>query len=394
MPPNPKPRTPAYLLVGNYGVGNAGDEILREYFLEHFPKVEWQVLSAHPSSGELPRFPGGVRSLFSLRWFRTLRALRKADGIVFGGGSLWTDLESVRACFLWSVHAWFARLCGKPYFLAFQGIGPFRTRVGEWLTRWVIAHASFISVRDSFSFERLSGLSSTEPRACRGTSGEASRRSAARFARGEYCRVEGACPEPVEGWKKSTRVIQSFDPSFSLLKATKENLRTKNLFIFIPRFSTGWDGQTQRKFLSFFEEIRAKGGEVRILSLHPTHAAEEMLCRVFADALQLPIETVSSLRGVASFIVQASCVLTERYHGALAALASGVPFFVLRREEGDKLDALAEECNCPSETLASFSQQTFLEVNWEERTRDLFAVWNKCEELVRVGEEELRKALG
>ena len=31
------------LLVGNYGVGNLGDEALREYFLKRFPEVQGEV---------------------------------------------------------------------------------------------------------------------------------------------------------------------------------------------------------------------------------------------------------------------------------------------------------------------------------------------------------------
>ncbi|MEK7137506.1 MAG: polysaccharide pyruvyl transferase family protein, partial [Patescibacteria group bacterium] len=145
-----------YLLVGNYGVSNAGDEILREYFLERFPEIDWKVLSAHPEKGEFPRFPAGLRSFFSLRWLSTLRELRKADGMVFGGGSLLTDTESVRACFIWFLHAAAAWLLHKPIILAFQGIGPFRTKAGEWCSRWVVRRAAFISVRDEESYNMTS----------------------------------------------------------------------------------------------------------------------------------------------------------------------------------------------------------------------------------------------
>jgi len=337
----------SFLLVGNYGVGNAGDEILREYFLERFPEVTWEVLSANPDLRELHRFPGGIRSLISFQWVRTLRALKKADGMVFGGGSLWTDLESIRACLLWSVHAAFARLCGKPYFLAFQGIGPFRTRVGEWLARWVIAHASFTSVRDPGSWGRI------------------------------------------EEWKKNTKVIQSFDPSLLLLEAKKTDLRTKNLFIFIPRFSTGWDASVRTKFLDCFRALQEKGFTLRILSLHPDDPREALLCQSLAEPLRIPVEKIASLQNLPPLLVGATAVMSERYHGALSALAVEVPFLALRKEKGDKLDVLAEMCGCPSETIATFSLQKLLAVDWRERTRELLSVRGQCEELVRVGEEAL-----
>src|SRR3989344_5413694 len=93
-----------YLLVSNFGAGNAGDEMLRAYFLRRFPEVTWQVLSARPQSGGLPRVPAGMSSLLSLGWIRTAYALARSSGLVFSGGSLWTDSESLRSCIIWTLH--------------------------------------------------------------------------------------------------------------------------------------------------------------------------------------------------------------------------------------------------------------------------------------------------
>lgn len=71
------------VLIGNYGVGNFGDEALKEYFLSAFPDITWSVVSARPSGEELPRLPGGFRSLFS-HWWKTLGAIRNTDAVVFG----------------------------------------------------------------------------------------------------------------------------------------------------------------------------------------------------------------------------------------------------------------------------------------------------------------------
>ena len=340
--PRPFPR-PTYLLVGNYGVGNAGDEILREYFLERFPEVAWRVLSACPQREELPRFPAGIRSFFSFQWLATFQELRRADGMVFGGGSLWTDSESLSACIIWTVHAGFALFLRKPIFLAFQGIGPFRTKLGEALARWVLKRASFVSVRDVASLQRR------------------------------------------ESWKMNTKVIQSFDPAFLLLDAKKSDLRIKNVFIFIPRFSSQWTADTRQKFLSFFQGTQREGGTIRILSLCPEDMRERFLCESFAHSLDVSVEEVTSLREVPQLLSGAMCVLTERYHGALAALAKGVPFVALRREKGDKLDALAEMCGCPSATVR--------DVRFPVSAEMLPMKAEECHELALKGEEVLRQAL-
>ncbi len=263
-----------FVLVGNFGVGNAGDEILREYFLERLPEVEWIV-----GGGEYPRFPSGLRSFLSLRWMRTVSALRKSDGMVFGGGSLFTDVESPRACWVWFCHAIAAWLFRKPILLTFQGIGPFRTRRGRWLAEWVVRRSAFLSVRD------------------------------------------GASKERVGRWKKNTDVIQTFDPSILLMDKQKTDLRTKNVINFIPRFSTG---KKQRELV---ESLRRSGKEVRVYSLQPGDGWEA--------------EHVRSLRELSSQL-EGECVITQRYHGAIAAIAAGIPFIAIRQREGDKLDALAQ----------------------------------------------------
>jgi len=150
-----------YLLVGNYGVGNLGDEALREYFLETYPEVEWVVVmggakGAKGTKGaKVCRLPFGLRSLFMTPWWRTIRSLQGSDGIVFGGGSLFTDTESSFACWLWWWHACVGWLFRKDLILAFQGIGPFRTGIGKALAKWVVKRAVFVSVRDQASLDRI-----------------------------------------------------------------------------------------------------------------------------------------------------------------------------------------------------------------------------------------------
>ena len=395
--PNPNPNPiPTFLLVGNYGVGNAGDEILRAYFLERFPEVQWQVVSARPSQGELPRFPAGLRSFLSFRWLRTCIALVQSHGLVFGGGSLWTDMESLSACFIWSVHAWFAWFLRKPYFLAFQGIGPFRTKTGERLAQWVVRHAAFISVRDQASFERLSG-------ACPAPSFSP--------VHGLHQnRIFAPATRERAGWKKHTKVIQSFDPSIVLLEAKNTESRIKNLLVFIPKFctprlalrsaqgslgaSTSMSISTNAaNILSTLKHWKETQGPVRILSLHAESEGEQELCRHYGGVLKVPVGSLHSLTEAWRFLADASLVLTERYHGALAALACGTPFIALRQETGDKLDALAKLCGCPSEISTSLSLKVLTETDWGRKAEKLMPVRERCLEDARRGEEALREAL-
>jgi polysaccharide pyruvyl transferase WcaK-like protein len=277
------------VLVGNYGVGNLGDELLKEYFLQTFRDVEWVVLNR-----DVPRLPAGIRSLFT-PWWKTIGAIRKADALVFGGGSLFTDIESSFACFLWWMHAWVASLFHTPIILAFQGVGPFRTKTGERFARFVARRAVAISVRDPASHHR------------------------------------------VLAWSLNTKVVQSFDPVFSLLSGQKNDVSSKNVFIIIPRKNSGENLEN-----SIREYMNAHGATpCRIVLLEPDDVQEkkytEQLLTLCPKASIASVRTAADLTGA---LRDASSVLTERYHGAIAALALGIPVTIVSQGSGDKLDAL------------------------------------------------------
>lgn len=337
-----------YLLIGNYGVKNAGDDILRDYFLRRFPEVEWKVLSANPEGNEFPRLPAGLRSFFSFKWIKTIRALRASDGVVFGGGSLFTDTESVSACWIWFVHAFFAWIFRKPILLSFQGIGPFKTRVGESLSRWVVRHAAFISVRDEVSFERL------------------------------------------KKWKKNTDVVQTFDPSILLLDKQKDAFRTNNVFTFIPRFSTS---QMQGKEIFHALSLLIKNGiALRILSFQPDDSREHEICIGLRDALRADFHIARSLED-ALHSMSGTCVITQRYHGAIAAVAAGIPFVAIYQREGDKLDVFAKRCGCISVSAEDLDAGDLLDVSWEEVAGSIVAIRNEMFQGADYGERGLKEEL-
>jgi len=286
------------VLVGNYGVANLGDEALRDYFLHTFTTIEWVVVSAHPyNPNEVPRLPGGLRSLFTTNWWKTVKVIRSSDALVFGGGSLFTDVESVYACFLWSVHAWTAIFLGKPVHLAFQGMGPYKTRVGEWLARSVARKAASISVRDEASVHRL------------------------------------------EAWGLSTKVVQTFDPVFSFMVSQKKDHITKNVFIVIPRHNSG--ELLKKQMLQMLAET-SNIEDVHIVLMQPDDAAEQATADALHSALPVPatIVPVRTMEELMEEVSGVTCVLTQRFHGALAALAAGSTVSIVTQGEGDKLSQL------------------------------------------------------
>ena len=284
----------SYLLVGNYGAGNLGDEALREYFLKRFPDVDWSVVSANPKKGEFARFPLGIRSFFK-PWWRTISELRKSDGVVFGGGSLFTDIESRKACILWWWHAFIAWIFRKPVYLAFQGIGPFRTCMGDKLSRWVIDKADYISVRDEKSAVRIGH------------------------------------------WFKHTNIIQTFDPVILLIEAEKYDNRSHNVLTIVPRKNSDKSFLVKAKEMSQF----CKWEFVSILSLDPGNPDEKRICKEIRTLCGGEIKTVRSLDELCNEISKSCCVMSQRYHGGIVAIALGKKLESMKQVGGDKLDTLS-----------------------------------------------------
>ncbi|MBI3619039.1 50S ribosomal protein L19 [Candidatus Peregrinibacteria bacterium] len=289
-------RSMLLLLVGNYGVGNLGDEALKDYFLSRFPEVDWTVVSAHPQGEhDVPRLPLGFRSFFATPWPRTLKALWSCDGVVFGGGALFTESESRFAVVLWWSHAAFAMAFRRPILLAFQGIGPFSTRLGRWMTRFVLRRARFISVRDPLSVRRVCHL----------------------------------CP--------GIPVTESFDPVFAVSRAlVPRSIRSPRSLALIPRATISASFEKRVRDLLRQGDVTS----VRILSLQPDDLRESETCRMLATKFSADVVPIRSLADLISAIEESRLVLSQRYHGAIAALALRVPYLIVEQTDGDKFASL------------------------------------------------------
>ena len=323
---------PRAVLIGNYGVGNLGDDALEQYFLRTFPEVEWTIVRAEGWKEKkeiVPRLPFGIRSLFT-PWWRTIFAILRADRIVVGGGSLFTDIESLRAVLLWSFHALIAIIFQKPFILAFQGIGPCNTWIGRGLTRFVLSHASQISVRDHVSASFVKSLLSNK------------------------------------------KIVQTFDAIYKEFCSFKKE-SIKNVFIINPR------DNSSKKFIdhSVADALQSfKAGtctEVHIVLLKPDDRREcsiaEQLRSSFVN-IPCQVVPVRSVQDLQHALQNAHSMMTQRYHGALAAMAQGIHLTIVPQGEGDKLDAL---------------QKFILEHG------DVAGA--KALELIEVGEREMREFL-
>ncbi len=281
------------VLVGNYGVGNIGDEALQQWFLSAFPEITWIVVSAQANApNEVPRLPLGIRSFFS-PWIKTLQAISHADALVFGGGSLFTDIESVWACVIWRAYAVVAAFFRVPILLAFQGAGPWKTSLGLHLSKKTYQQAIHVSVRDTASLARLQAFGLTKA------------------------------------------PVVTVDPAFAAFAEHAPKPASRRLVI-IPRTNSDdtFFRIAQEKLTEHFQSIR-------IVLMHPDIRERRVGERLrVLTGERADIVDIYSVQQFLDEVSAASEVLSQRYHGALAAVAMKIPVTIVSQNEGDKLDAL------------------------------------------------------
>lgn len=317
------------VLVGNYGVGNFGDEALRAYFVTTFPQVQWSVVSARPGRDDIPRLPVGLRSFLSTPWWQTIRVIKRSDMLVFGGGTLFTDIESVRACVLWGLHALVARMLGVRIVLAFQGIGPFRSRLGEWIARRVVAWCICTSVRDGASMAR------------------------------------------VAAWRSPQPVIETFDPVFLAFLRHVRPPSVERVWTVIPRHNSG--EAFDRAVQDMLQARRPRSMEVLLFQPDDPRerAVGERLRRLLPGVALRPVSTIDH---VMEAMGRSERCVSERFHGALAALAAGVPLTVVSQGEGDKLSQVRSLVGDPTRIAAAKNAAE----RGEKRLLKLFEGFNSC----------------
>ncbi|MCF7846032.1 MAG: polysaccharide pyruvyl transferase family protein [Candidatus Peribacteraceae bacterium] len=161
-----KNAAPKLVLIGNFGAGNIGDELILAGFLKkisrELPKAKVTVLAGEPKLvrrfhgvDALPHIPTGVKSFFRGAWWRSLKKIRESDAVIFPGGGLFSDEESPQAVWIWGAHILLARYFWRPVFLLGQSIGPFRATWAQNFTRFCLKKTEWIGVRDLASESEL-----------------------------------------------------------------------------------------------------------------------------------------------------------------------------------------------------------------------------------------------
>ena len=140
------------LISGYYGFDNIGDEsILRTLITslrEKIPDCRLTVLSHDPAS---TREKYGVEAVDRMAPLAILRAVKRCDMLISGGGSLLQDVTSNRSIRYYLAIIRLAKFFGKKVFIYSQGIGPIDRAENRRAAAKALKRADGIVVRDEKS---------------------------------------------------------------------------------------------------------------------------------------------------------------------------------------------------------------------------------------------------
>ena len=152
------------VVSGYYGAKNAGDEAMLAAMLEVLgdldPELHITVITADPADTERRH---GVHAVGSFDVRGIFSAMRRADLLISGGGSLLQNVTSRRSLYYYMGIILLALLLDKRVMLYAQGIGPVTGHLPCACMRWLGNRVSLITVRDEGSMAELRRLGSTRP---------------------------------------------------------------------------------------------------------------------------------------------------------------------------------------------------------------------------------------
>lgn len=144
-----------FVLSGYFGFKNFGDEAILSLIIDRLKlyKHRITVISSNPQYTKSKY--NHIRSVYTFNFRDITGAILKSDCLISGGGSLLQDATSLKSLIYYLLIIFIALLLRKQVIIFAQGIGPINSSLGKFLTKNIIRHANYISVRDEKSYELL-----------------------------------------------------------------------------------------------------------------------------------------------------------------------------------------------------------------------------------------------
>lgn len=146
------------LVLGYYGFGNLGDELLSETVVALLKKsgVEKERIAILSSSPKDTEYKTGVQAYDRWNFSVITSLMRRSKIFLLGGGGLFQDSTSIRssAYYWWAVRM--AHICGAKIGAIGQSIGPLHTSLARFFAKNAFSICAYRSVRDDNSANTMS----------------------------------------------------------------------------------------------------------------------------------------------------------------------------------------------------------------------------------------------
>lgn len=143
------------VISGYYGFKNFGDEAILSSLISHLKseKHHITVISSDPQYTK-NKFQN-IQSSKTFDIQNIIKHIQKSDILISGGGSLLQDATSLKSLLYYLFIIFIALFFKKKVIIFAQGIGPINSKFGAFITRNILKHCSYISVRDENSQQLL-----------------------------------------------------------------------------------------------------------------------------------------------------------------------------------------------------------------------------------------------
>ncbi|WP_394218222.1 polysaccharide pyruvyl transferase CsaB [Halobacillus trueperi] len=299
------------VLSGYFGFHNAGDEAILASMIKQLRNVDPEIRITVLTNDEIHTTTAyGVESVNRWKIQDVFRVLKKADGLISGGGSLLQDATGPRSIIYYTGIMNMARFLKKPVYIYAQGMGPFHQSLLKRLVTYSLNRASKITVRDKDSRDLLRAI---------GVKKEIS-----------------LVPDPVLGLDRSN------EPS-----SWMEENQVKSPFITIS--ARDWPGKERfiPKIAQAADQLAEEGYSIVYVPMHGASDYEfskEMVGHMRHGAYIAPAD--SSIEEKMAIITKSELMIGMRLHALIFSAVCETPFVPISYDP--KIDSLAELYNRPA----------------------------------------------
>lgn len=292
------------LVLGYYGFGNFGDELILSAVQDELASVNCEAVFAVNQPGQYPSPVCPRHVLVDRHDLRAMRAaIRACDHVMLGGGGLIQDATSWRSSLYYLGIPLVASICKKGLISYAQGVGPVRRRWIRRLVSTVFGRMILIDVRDEASRDLLLA-----------------------------CGIQ------------TQAISVSSDAGLSYLVAQREatvfSPHGESRMVACVNARFGWTPEETASFLDCLGS--QSSARLDLVMLFP--CADLAFTRAVQGRLLTPSELIVSPEPLSLLDLCSSATLTVagRYHMAVAAIAARSPVVALAYDA--KVSQLAESC--------------------------------------------------